>query len=182
MTDPRVRVHLAVSVDGYIAADNGGIDWLQAFPPEDFGFDTFLAGIGGIIMGRTTYDDIRRMEGDWPYGERRTVVITTRALDPHPPAAVEATDDLQGGLAALKRQTEGDIWICGGGRVVRQLLDLDLVDTLEIAVLPVLLGTGLPLFERAARGHALRLVEAQRRGPGVVMIYEVLKEQGRARQ
>lgn len=173
MSKPRVRVHLAVTVDGYIASTDGGIDWLDDFSPDDFGFDTFLASIGAIVMGRATYDQVRGF-GDWPYGERRTVVVTSRPLDDAPPPAVEATDDLQTALADLKKTTtEGDIWICGGGRVVRQLLDLDLVDTLELAVLPVLLGTGLPLFEPAARRHDLRLLETQRRGGGVLAIYAV---------
>ena len=83
--------HIAASLDGKIARPDGSVDdWLAAdHPAEDFGFDAFLAGVDAILMGRGTYEAVRRF-GDWPYPGKPTVVLTTRPLDDPAPASVEA--------------------------------------------------------------------------------------------
>src|SRR5918997_6056408 len=101
--------HIAVSLDGRIARPDGSVDdWLAAdYPAEDFGFDAFLAGVDAILMGRGTYDAVRRL-GDWPYTGKPTVVLTTRPLDYPPPAGVAARS---GDVAAVAEEIER-----GGGR------------------------------------------------------------------
>lgn len=96
--------HIAVSLDGKIARPDGSVDdWLGAdYPAEDFGFDAFLAGVDAILMGRGTYEAVRRL-GDWPYPGKPTVVLTTRPLDDLPPAGVEAR---RGDVAAVAEEIE----------------------------------------------------------------------------
>ncbi len=140
--------HIAASLDGKIARPDGSVDdWLAAdYPAEDFGFDAFLAGVGAILRGRGTYDAVRRL-GDWPYPGKPTVVLTTRPLDDPPPAGVEVRC---GDVATVADELEGRgyrrVWIEGGGQVVRSMIAIGKLDVLEMAVVPVVLGDGVPLF------------------------------------
>lgn len=170
----RLRVQLAVSADGYIAPPDGSFAWLEPFPATEFGFDAFFAGVGSLVMGRTTFEDMRRM-GPSPFDALPTVVVTSRPLAAGP--QVEAVP-VAGIENAVRRLREGpkDIWLFGGGRTIAACLDLQLVDTLELVVIPRLLGSGLPLFPpRAAGMDALRLVEARKMKKDVLWLAYALE-------
>ena len=110
-----------------------------------------------MLSGRATYDQARGF-GDWPYAGKRVVVLTRRPLEPNPPAGVEAMQGEIGSIVArLRAEATRDIWLLGGAAVARACLALDLVDTLELFLVPVTLGAGLRLFgaEGPARGWAL---------------------------
>lgn len=141
-----VRLYIAASLDGFIADREGGVDWLTPYENEDVGFDRFFAQIGAIITGRTTYDQARSFNV-WPYGNRPMHVLTSRPLDPDAPAGVQAvTGDPADLVARLKAETDGDIWLLGGGVTVANFLARGLVDRLELYVVPELLGFGVRLF------------------------------------
>ncbi len=153
----RVRLYVAVSLDGCIADERGEVGWLHPFDSQDYGLARFLAGIGTVLTGRVTYDQARGF-GDWPYAGKRVVVLTRRALDADRPAGVEAMQgDIGSVVEQLRAESAGDIWLLGGAAVAQACLALDLVDTLELFVVPVTLGAGLRLFAGggAARGWAL---------------------------
>jgi dihydrofolate reductase len=99
MTPPLFRLYLAASVDGFIATPDGGVDWLEPYPAEDFGFDAFLPTIGTIVMGRTTYEQALRL-GPWSFEGKHTIVLTSRPID-EPPAGVERWDGDVTALALL---------------------------------------------------------------------------------
>lgn len=135
----RLRHQVAVSLDGYIAAPGDDASWIPMDPDIDFAglfaqFDTFL-------MGRRTWETAGAMAGG-----RRTVVVST-TLDPsdHPSITVIG-DDLESRIRALKEEAGKDIWLFGGGTLFRSLLAAGLVDTVEPAVVPVLLGAGVPFL------------------------------------
>lgn len=167
--------HVAVSLDGRIARPDGSVDdWLAAdHPAEDFGFDAFLAGVDAILMGRATYDTVRRF-GDWPYPGKPTTVLTTRPLDDPPPAGVEArSGDLAAVVAELEARGHGRIWIEGGGQVVRSMLAIGKLDVLELAVIPIILGDGIPLFPPGTGELKLRLVRCEAKAKGALhLVYE----------
>lgn len=172
-----VRVYIAVSLDGYIADADGGVGWLEPFEAEDFGFPAFFGEVGAVLMGRRTYDQIRALSDHWPYGETPVGVVTSREMAGEAADTVACHPDPGAALAwAREAAGLGDIWACGGGRLIRQLLDRNAVDTLEIHVMPVLLGTGVPLFERAARGHRLALRDSRPLARGVVRLVYALSE------
>lgn len=179
---PRVRVYIAVSLDGYIADADGGVGWLAPFETEDYGFEAFLAEVGAVLMGRRTHDQVRTLSTQWPYGTTPVGVVTSRELDAETPETVQAFPEPQAALAwAREAAGTGDVWVCGGGRLIRQMLDRNAVDALELHVMPVLLGTGVPLFERAATRHALTLHDSRSLPRGVVrMIYSVSPPGGTA--
>jgi len=155
MERPTVVYSFAMSLDGLIARPDGAFDWLDGFPADDsFGFDSFLDSLDGIVMGRASYE-AARAGGGWDYGRWPVVVATHRPL-PDPPEGVEG---LAGQPAALlaglaRRGAGGTVWLFGGGALARQFLDAGLLDRIEIATIPVILGRGLPAFGGAGRGDA----------------------------
>lgn len=139
--------HIAVSLDGRIARPDGGVeDWLVAdYPPEGLGFEEFYAGVGAIVMGRGTYDAIAGY--DWPYADKTVTVLTSRPLPaPLPPGVRQRSGDLAAVVAELEAEGHATVWVEGGGQVIRDMLALGRLDVLEMAVIPVVLGAGIPLF------------------------------------
>lgn len=164
--------HIAVSLDGRIARPDGAVDWLADFPAEAFGFDDFLAGVDAILMGRATYDAVRG-HGDWPYPGKPTVVVTSRPL-PDPPPGVEARGGPLGAIVtALEARALGRVWIEGGGQIVRAMLALGRLDVLEMAVIPLVLGEGIPLFPAGTPETKLRLIRCEAKPRGALhLVYE----------
>lgn len=175
MVAPLFRLYLAISADGFIATMDGEVDWLDPYPAQDFGFDAFLAGIGTIVMGRTSYEQTLRF-GPWPFGAKRTIVMTSRPLV-SPPARIERRHGDAAAVAAeLRAGGTGDVWLFGGANVARQFLDAGIVDRIELFVVPLLLGSGIRLFERLDRGVALQLNELKEHAKGVVQVtYSVVR-------
>ncbi|MGB3501287.1 MAG: dihydrofolate reductase family protein [Mesorhizobium sp.] len=135
----------AMSLDGFIARPNGSFDWLENFPADaDYDFDAFLNSIDGIVMGRGSYEAAKDR---WEYSRWPTAIATSRAIDdlPDNAEAVAGTpDDL---IASLRRRgANGRIWMFGGGDLARRFFDAGLLTTVEIGLIPVILGTGIPAF------------------------------------
>lgn len=165
----RLRLYAAVSLDGYLADAEGGVGWLAPFESEHYGTEAFIAEIGTVLTGRATYDQARGF-GDWPYAGKRVVVLTRRPLDAAPPEGVEAASgDLAMLVARLRRETShGDIWLLGGATVAQACLALGAVDTIELFIMPVTLGAGMPLFAPGGLPSGWRL-EATRDWPNSVL-------------
>lgn len=166
MSTPSCFVFIATSVDGFIARKDGGIDWLKLVerPGEDYGFQAFFDTIDTLVIGRGTYDIVRAFDS-WPYPGKRVVVMTHRPLVPianetffdGEPAALVA----QLGAEGVKR-----IYV-DGGKVISQFLDAGLIEQLTISQVPVLLGSGLPLFSSGVE-QRLTLVESRTFASGLV--------------
>jgi dihydrofolate reductase len=140
---------VATSLDGFIAGPKGEYDWIIQDPTTDFGeifghFDT-------IVMGRNCYEFIQR-EGRSPKEFGMKVFVASTTLDPaqHHDVAILGSN-LAAAVAELKRASGKDIWLFGGGTTFRSLLDAGLVDRVEVSVIPVLLGDGIPLVTEGRR-------------------------------
>jgi len=138
----RLRYHVAASLDGYIAGPDGEFDWIPRDPDIDFGalfneFDTFL-------MGRKTYEIVVASGMSFPWAETYVFSRTLKQRD-HPKVKIVA-DQPEELIEGLKSKRGKDIWLFGGGDLFRSLAEVKLVDSVEIAIVPVLLGGGLPLL------------------------------------
>ena len=174
-TRPRFRLYVAISLDGFIASPDGGVDWLTPYDAEVCGFGEFLPTVGSIVMGRKSYEQMLGF-GPWPYAGKRTVVMTRRPFTPSTPDT-ETSDAPVGVLAdSLASETAvGDVFVFGGGEVARAFLDARRLDTLELCIVPALIGDGIPLFGPGTRPSGLRLAATQRYANDCVRIdYDVV--------
>jgi len=169
----RVRAYLAVSADGFIADGQGEVGWLEAFQ-VDLGYQQFLDSVGAIVSGRTTYEQVLGF-GDWPYPGKRVVVMTSRTLpDPGIEGVEFAGGDPASLVARLRDEVKGDLWLLGGADLLRRFLEAGVVDTLELYVMPLLLGAGIPLFSNGGPPARLELEKCASHDLGIVeLVYRV---------
>jgi len=163
---------LAVSLDGKIARTDGSVDWLADFPAEDFGFEAFLSGVDAIVMGRASYDKARRL-GEWAYAGKPTVVLTGRPIVDAPPGVEAKSGDLAALATEIDGRGYGRVWVFGGGRTIAGLMAANRLDVLELGLIPLVLGAGIPLFppETPPAAFALDCSEAAGSQGGVRLIY-----------
>lgn len=150
----RVRYQVAVSLDGFIAGTQGEYDWIVMDPSIDF--ERMYREYDTAIMGRHTYDVVAAQGNAGMPG--LDVIICSRTLPAGPQKGARIVNDARKEVAALKKRPGGDIWLFGGGDLFRSLLDASLVDTVEVAVMPVMLGEGIPLLP-PGRSAKLKLVD-----------------------
>lgn len=163
-----IRGYIAASLDGYIADSDGGVGWLDAFQDVDYGFDRFFAEIGTVVLGRATYDQV--LGFGWPYAGRRGLVVTSRPLD-DPPAGVQAwTGTIDALIARLRGLADGDAWIVGGARMQQAILDAGGLDQLDLFIVPVTLGDGVPLFPKTGHRLAFDMTESELLPAGMIRL------------
>ncbi len=154
----RVRYQVAMSLDGYIAGPGGESDWIVMDPEIDF--DALTREFDTLLMGRKTFAPLAGMRGKGgPFSGMRIVVVSSTLEQRDHPGVTIVRDDLEASLGALKREEGKDIWLFGGGGLFRSLLGMGLVDTVEVAVIPVLLGEGVPLLPPPASQAGLTLTD-----------------------
>lgn len=173
-----VTVHMAASLDGFIARRDGRVDWMEVSDEYAGGetmdpasVATFLKSIDCYVMGSRTYETALAFESKgfgWAYGDTPVVVLTRRDL-PKTRASIEFySGDLQVLFAQHLRPRHRRIWIAGGGAVAAECLRLGLVDEVSWMILPVLIGDGITFFEQLDRDVALHLVSVKPYRNGMV--------------
>jgi dihydrofolate reductase len=194
MADPDsvVTIHMAASLDGFIARKDGRVDWLET-RDEFVGGETmtpefveaFLKTIDCYVMGSRTYETALGFAAKgfgWSYGDKPTFVLTSRKL----PRIRDTVEFYSGDLAQLVsgrlRAAFHSIWVVGGGAVAGECLRLGLADEVRYSILPVLIGDGIQFFEKLDRDVALHLAEVKAYKNGMVELgYEVRKHRDESR-
>ena len=164
----RLRYQVATSLDGYIAGPNGEFDWIIMDPDIDFA--ALYAQFDTVVMGRKTFL-VTIQQGGSGAMPGLDVVVYSKTLRPadYPAVSILSSDPAES-VRSLKAKPGKDIWLFGGGELFRTLLQVGLVDTVEPAVMPVLLGGGIPLLPVPARQARLKLTGHKVYKTGVVML------------
>nr|WP_321411037.1 dihydrofolate reductase family protein [uncultured Carboxylicivirga sp.] len=175
----KIVLYSAVSVDGYIADKNGGIDWLQGFEEdgEDYGYSDFYKSVKITLMGRKTYDQILSFDVPFPYADKKNFVVSESIKSSNSPSTILINGDFISTIDEIKNNNEGLIWLVGGGRLNSLLLKNGLIDELILTVIPVVLGEGIPLFNIDSKLVKLILQTTKSYESGIVQqYYQVVKE------
>lgn len=141
----RLRYSVAMSLDGFIADEDGGYDWITAEDGIDFA--AFLAKIDTLLMGQGTWQILEGQEDGPAMFDGMKLIVVSTTMDPAAYPGIEVVNaDVVARAEALKLDTEKDIWLFGGGVLFRSMLEARLVDRVELGVIPVLLGQGVPVL------------------------------------
>lgn len=168
----RLRYSVAMSLDGYIAGPKGEYDWIIMDPAIDFG--ALFSSFDACVMGRRSFEGLVAQGQGGGMGMATYVVSGTLRPEDHPGVTIVG-EEVPDRVAALKEEPGKDVWLFGGGALFGSLLDAELVDTVEVAIIPHLVGGGIPFLPRADRGRKLRLSSCEPLSSGIVMaVYEVV--------
>ena len=165
----KIIVYIASSLDGYIARENGSIDWL----PEstESSYDVFYKSVDTVIMGKTTYDQVLTF-GEYPYKDKKSFVFTR--TDQNKDGNVEFLSDIDKFVKESFSGAGENIWLVGGAQINSSFLKQGVVDEIIITVIPVLLGKGIPLFKNIENQAKLELIKTEKYGQLVDLHYKVL--------
>ncbi|MDX1958808.1 MAG: dihydrofolate reductase family protein [Leptospiraceae bacterium] len=178
----KVTVFIAVSIDGFIATKNGDVDWLHnpiyGMGDEDFGYADYITFIDCVIMGRGTYDKISDFD-EWPFPERRVIVMSSTLKNSDESSKVEIINSTPEELITkLKKENVRSIYL-DGGKTIQSFLKANLIDEITITYIPILLGSGISLFDSIEKEIHLKLLKTKSWENGFVQskykVIELLK-------
>ncbi|XP_006812706.1 uncharacterized protein YwjB-like [Saccoglossus kowalevskii] len=186
----KITVYIAQTLDGFIADSNGKVTFLESYEdttgeekPDDCGYAEFYETVGALIMGRTSYELVRGF-ADWPYKGKMSYVLSTSVIDDMLPdtkcfqikGQPSVDEQLRNLIAEIEKDLkEGQcIWVMGGGVTIDAFLKANLVDELDIFVLPMMLGSGVPLFPVRGGGASIQskltLTRLEKRAKGIARL------------
>lgn len=143
----KATVFIATSLDGYIARENGAIDWLPMDGGEPHGFDEFYKSVDAVVIGRNTFETVLAF-GGWFYGKKQVIVLSSRASELKAPEGANCdfmSGDPQEIVSRLEQRGINHIYV-DGGVTIQRFLQAGLIQRLIITRIPILLGSGIPLF------------------------------------
>lgn len=172
----QVVLYIAMSLDGYIALPDGSVDWLHDVKGDggDNGYAEFYDTVGSVIMGRQTYDEVLTLTEEFPYAGKPCFVVTrmpsAHQSTPHVEFTGEPLSDL---VRRAKEQSTGSVWLAGGGKLVQAFMHEGLLEEAVIAVIPKVLGRGIPLFPEGTVPGTFELSRMERRGDIALLYYRI---------
>ena len=172
----KVRAFFAMSLDGFIAGPNDELDWLNVAEGSEDTFTPFIKEIGALLMGRRSYDVASSFDVPWPYGDVPVLVTTHRELMPKAPSISACSGSIEELVEKAKSvAAPKDVYI-DGGQLIRQALDVGLVDEITATVIPTILGKGIPAFHGTEAQHQLKLTSQRELGKGLIqLVYNVVR-------
>lgn len=159
----KIILYIAASLDGRIGEPDGGIEWLSEYPITEemnYGYKEFMASIDTIIMGGRSWRELSNMDAMGAYADK-TVYVVSRHDWGEKENLKFITGNVIERIVALRNEPGKDIWLFGGGELVSMLLAADLVDEMQIAYIPVILGKGIPLFPEQPKESKWELIATE---------------------
>jgi dihydrofolate reductase len=168
----RVKYFVASSLDNYIASVDGSFDWL--FSDQDYGMTEFFANVDLGLIGRKTWDQMKTL--DWSLYKAFKNYVFSHTEPPGERDGVEFTRESPVALVEREKKKPGkDIWLCGGAALAHSLLEARLIDDFIVAVHPIMIGDGIPLFPKPYPRHELNLVKCKPYDTGLVHLFYGVK-------
>ncbi len=172
MSNRKVILYIAASLDGYIAAENDDLSFLSTVesPGEDYGYQNFVKTVDTVIIGRKTHDKVLTMGIPFPHKDKKCYVFsrTKKGKD----NLVEFYNGEISELITQLQQTEGkDIFIDGGAELVFELMKQNLIDRFVVSIIPILLGGGVSLFRQGRQKQNLKLINSKTFPSGLVQLW-----------
>lgn len=167
----QIILNLAISLDGFIADENGGYDWIQPAgnkhinTSEIWSHEAFLTHVSTVIMGMSCYEQQMHLE----YQNKQVYVVTSKHLDNY--ENIHFIDDILAELPSIQNQAQGDLYLFGGGITIDPVLRAGLIDEYIIGIIPVILGKGIPLFHHGHSKISLYLIHTYVEDGIVVLRY-----------
>lgn len=166
-TTRRIQYYLASSLDGFIAREDGRVDWLPT--TGDFGFREFYGSIDTVILGRKTWDQALQFETNPFAGKARFVFSRSSEHAPRDGVRYVGGDPVAL-VRELRSRVGGNIWLVGGSEAASAFFAADLVDDVIVTWIPILLGAGIPMFRPQLRETRLEKVSCTQLGRGLVQL------------
>jgi len=164
----KIILFIATSLDGYIARENGSIDWL--FSDQDYGYSNFMKRIDTLLIGGKTFRQMLSFN-DTSTSHLRNFVFTRSPHTDVPDYFTLVSQDIPGFTENLKKEKQGrDIWLVGGAEIISQLQRHQLIDEFIISIHPIILGRGIPLFRDIGSSQTFQMVRCQRYSTGLVQL------------
>ena len=175
----KIILYIACTLDGFIAREDGSLDWLDTMDnpdQSDHGYQAFYHTIDTVIMGRITYETVVGFGVDWPYQDCLSYVATTRVgYHTHLDGIRVITQLDNKAVDQLRAESSKNIWLIGGGKLITEFLNLQAVDEMILTLVPVVLGKGIRLFSGAPQEAYFKLHQTQSFLSGAVNLHYIKK-------
>ena len=175
----QIKLYIASSLDGYVAREDGSLDWLEGHPnPDklDYGYHDFVLGIDTVVMGRNTYDEILGFGVDWPYADCTSYIITSDiTYQPKTERTIIVNQLDESLITMMKEQSEKGVWLVGGGQLITEFLNMEAIDEIQLFIIPIIIGKGIPLFPNGPKESNFDLTEAKAYSNGVAGLFYARK-------
>lgn len=168
----KIKVYIALSLDGYIARPDGDLDWLLKYPMPtgtEYGYKDLMDSIDVVIMGGRTYREMLCMDIIWPYKDKKTYVVSRRSIETKENIEF-VTENIIEKITDLRNEQGKDIWLVGGGELITMFLNEGLIDELQICYIPIILGAGIPLFPNNPKESNWELIGNTAYDSGIIKI------------
>lgn len=169
----KIILYIAMTLDGYIADQNDQLTFLDPYNENELAKNSYqdlMNRTDTLLIGRKTYDVISQLVSVWPYPNHHTYVLTSK-----PGINLEkvsfTSQNIKELVEDLRKSPGKDIWIVGGGKLVQSLIQLDLINEYHIAIAPILLGRGVPLFHQVENSINLKLIKSEVCDQLTLMVY-----------
>ncbi|MFJ8236176.1 dihydrofolate reductase family protein [Ureibacillus sp. NPDC094379] len=171
MKQRNVILYIGTSIDGYIANEDGTLEWLETTQVEgDTGYNALLERIDTVIMGKGTYEIVRGFDIDYPYTDYENYVFS-KSTSGSDEFASFINDDVKTFIKQLKHKPGKDIWLIGGGKLAREFFKENLIDEIQLAIAPIILGKGISLYNGEDISQRYTLTKVEKLGQLAMLHY-----------